>query len=137
MKLVNYYEDPTKPFVNALPDRAWFMPFENEEKARTCLREESGRMQLLNGSWKFAWYPSIDATPGNFMLPDYDPCELGNIDVPGCWQTQGYDKYHYDGCHHDSQNNLPYRRFFAAHLYDLSDCADRCDRVSFVSAQGV
>ena len=108
MKIVNFYEDPTKPFVNALPDRAWFMPFENEEKARTCLREESGRMQLLNGSWKFAWYPSIQAAPGNFMLPEYDPCELGNIDVPGCWQTQGYDKYHYDGCHHIMPVDPPY-----------------------------
>ena len=95
MKVANYYEDISTPHVNTLPDRAYYIPFESEEKARKSLREESGRMQLLNGSWKFAWYPCLDAVPQDFYTEGYDPCELGNIDVPGCWQTQGYDKYHY------------------------------------------
>lgn len=100
MKITNYYEDISKPHVNTLPDRAYFIPFENADKARCSLREESGRMQLLNGSWKFAWYPCLDAVPEGFFAEDYDACELGNIDVPGCWQTQGYDRYHYVGAKH-------------------------------------
>ena len=51
MKVANYYEDISTPHVNTLPDRAYYIPFESEEKARKSLREESGRMQLLNGSW--------------------------------------------------------------------------------------
>ena len=70
------------------------MPFESEEKALSCLREDSGRMQLRNGNWKFNWYPSIEAVPASFFRAEYDPSEMGNIDVPGCWQTQGYDKFH-------------------------------------------
>ncbi len=95
VKVVNYYEDISTPHVNTLPDRAYFIPFENEEKARKGLRETSGRMQLLNGSWKFAWYPCLEAVPQDFCSQDYDPCELGNIEVPGCWQTQGYDCHQY------------------------------------------
>lgn len=100
MKITNYYEDISTPHVNTLPDRAYFIPFGDEKVSRASLREASDRMELLNGSWKFAWYPCLDAVPQDFCSADYDPCELGNIDVPGCWQTQGYDKYHYIGAKH-------------------------------------
>lgn len=108
MKLVNYYEDIAKPHVNTLPDRAYFIPFESEDRARHCLREQSGRMQLLNGSWKFAWYPNLESVPQDFFAEDYEIAELGNIDVPGCWQTQGYDNYHYVGAKHIIPIDLPY-----------------------------
>ncbi len=85
MKVANYYEDISTPHVNTLPDRAYYIPFESEEKARKSLREESGRMQLLNGSWKFAWYPCLDAVPQDFYTEGYDPCELGIR--PLCRQT--------------------------------------------------
>lgn len=97
MKLVNYYEDPQKPHVNVLPDRAYFIPFANEKEAGSLLREDSPRFQSLNGSWKFAWYANPAAVPEGFYLPEYETAELGNIDVPGCWQPQGYDHYHYVG----------------------------------------
>lgn len=97
MKVQNYYENPATPFVNALPDRAYFIPFDSEKGALSLLREESARMQLLNGSWKFALYPNIESVPESFFAPEYDPSDLDNIDVPGCWQPQGYDKWHYIG----------------------------------------
>lgn len=108
MKVERYFEDMQKPHVNTLPDRAWFMPYENEEKALAGRREDSGRMQLLNGSWKFAWYPCLDAVPQEFCESSYDPSELGNIDVPGCWQPQGYDRYHYIGAKHIIPVDPPY-----------------------------
>lgn len=108
MKITNYYEDISKPFVNALPDRAYFIPFSNAEKATTLLREDSDRLQLLNGSWKFAWYPNLASVPQEFISADYDAADLGNIDVPGCWQTQGYDKYHYVGNKHIIPVDPPY-----------------------------
>ena len=39
MKVANYYEDISTPHVNTLPDRAYYIPFESEEKARKSLRE--------------------------------------------------------------------------------------------------
>lgn len=108
MKLVNYYEDISKVHVNTLPDRAYFIPFESEDKARHLLREDSKRMQLLNGSWKFVWYPNLESVPQDFYMETYETAELGNIDVPGCWQTQGYDHYHYVGAKHIISVDPPY-----------------------------
>ena len=108
MKITNYYEDIRTPFVNALPDRAYFIPYSDAEKATTKLREDSDRFQLLNGSWKFAWYPNLASVPEEFIGADYDAADLGNIDVPGCWQTQGYDKYHYVGAKHIIPVDPPY-----------------------------
>lgn len=108
MKIINYYENPATPFVNALPDRAYFIPFADEVSALTNLREESPRMQLLNGNWKFNWYPNLDAVPDYFFAADYDPSDLPNIDVPSCWAPQGYDKWHYIGAKQVMPVDPPY-----------------------------
>ena len=100
MRIENYYEDISRPHVNTLADRAYFIPFESEKAAITGLREKSERMQLLNGSWKFQWYPCIEDVPQDFFAPDFYYYGMCNIDVPGCWQTQGYDHYHYVGAEH-------------------------------------
>ena len=140
MKITNYYEDPKIPYVNALPDRAYFMPFESQEKALSSLREDSGRMQLLNGNWKFNWYPSIEAVPASFFRADYDPSEMGNIDVPGCWQTQGYDKFHYTGCSHImpvDPPHVPVDNPCGAYVRDFWFSADAATPVTELVFEGV
>ena len=37
-------------------ERAYYIPFENTEKALAGEREKSGEFQLLNGIWDFNYY---------------------------------------------------------------------------------
>ena len=46
----------------------------------------------------------MEDVPDDFFQPAFDDSEFGGIDVPGCWQPQGYDKYHYVG----AQGIIPY-----------------------------
>ena len=39
-------------------ERAYYIPFENTEKALAGEREKSGEFQLLNGIWDFNYYPA-------------------------------------------------------------------------------
>ena len=39
-------------------ERAYYVPFENTEKALTGEREKSGEFHLLNGIWDFNYYPA-------------------------------------------------------------------------------
>lgn len=104
MILPRYYEDLHALHINAIPDRAYFTPHASEADALSCLREESKRVVMLNGRWNFHWYPCIEDVPDDFFAPAFDDSDFGGIDVPGCWQPQGYDKYHYVG----AQGIIPY-----------------------------
>ncbi len=108
MKVANYFEDPRTPHVNTLADRAYYIPFSDAEKAKESLRENSDRLILLNGAWRFSWYPSVEAVPEGFFREDYDAAGMGYIDVPGCWQPQGYDNFHYVGAEHIIPADPPY-----------------------------
>lgn len=87
--------------VGTLRPRAYFIPYDTEEKARlditerSCGRTNSAFFTLLNGEWNFKWLPSVDEIKdidGEFEdLPD-------RIDVPRSWQTyveRNYDKPQY------------------------------------------
>ena len=52
-------------------------------------------LKLLNGSWKFAYFPTPEAAPENFFATDFDCSCWDDITVPGNWQMQGYGHPHY------------------------------------------
>ena len=54
-----YFEDLLIQSENALPNRAYFIPASNRLDDTAEHRERSDRFQLLNGDWKFRYYPSI------------------------------------------------------------------------------
>ena len=47
MKLQNFYEDPSVLHVGCEPNRSYYVPFENEEKAFANQRESSAFFQSL------------------------------------------------------------------------------------------
>lgn len=108
MHIPNYYENPQVLHVNTKPDRAYFIPYEKEDSALHCPREDSEYFQSLNGRWQFAYYENLQEVPQDCFLPTYDASGYGGIDVPGCWQPQGYDHYHYVGNKHIIPIDLPY-----------------------------
>ncbi len=44
----------------------------------------------LNGKWKFNWVKNVDKRPQGFQNPEYDVTSWDDINVPGCWERQGY-----------------------------------------------
>jgi len=73
--------------------RAPLTPYPDAETARAG---GPSRWQLpLNGRWKFRLVDAPDRAPAGFADGDYDDRHWREIDVPGNWTTQGYDRPHY------------------------------------------
>ena len=82
--------------LGKLPARSYFVPFYNREQADTVTIKEkryaSSKVQCLNGKWDFKFYPIPSQLPD---VLDTDAVEFDTIDVPSCWQFQGYDRPFY------------------------------------------
>ncbi|WP_058308831.1 glycoside hydrolase family 2 TIM barrel-domain containing protein [Gracilibacillus massiliensis] len=68
--------------------RAYYIPFSNKETARTHQRVHSDRFQLLNGTWKFAYFETPQEVPEHIE-------EWDQLIVPSNWQMHGYGIPHY------------------------------------------
>ena len=58
MNLPRYFEELQNLHVNTMPNHAYFVPYENREKAVKGIRKQSGRMVMLSGEWLFGYYES-------------------------------------------------------------------------------
>lgn len=77
------YENLKKTSENRLPQRSYYIPQGNAE------------YHLLNGDWKFAYFPRDIDAPENIEIWD-------TVKVPSCWQILGYENPNY------SVMNYPY-----------------------------
>ena len=79
------YEDLNYLHENRLKQRAYYIP------------ENEGAFVSLNGMWKFDFYER-----------DYDeaPSKSGEIDVPSCWQTRGYEAPYYTNVVYQNNDGL-------------------------------
>ena len=59
MIVPRYYEDLSVLHENTMPARAYFIPASKRMDNLVEHREESDRMQLLNGTWKFQYFNKI------------------------------------------------------------------------------
>ena len=59
MIVPRYYEDLSVLHENTMPARAYFIPASRRMDNLVEHREESDRMQLLNGTWKFQYFNKI------------------------------------------------------------------------------
>ena len=79
MTLKGYHQDLHTLHVNTLPNRAYYIPFSNEEDARRDVRTRSDRFTLLSGEWRFRYFDSVQALPEDFLSEDQpavDPLPL-------------------------------------------------------------
>ena len=91
----NFHKTHKTLSFNILPPRAYYIPYESEEKAKAGDRGESGFFQSLCGDWGFDWFESELSLP-DFLSADYKPKDT--LPVPSCWQMflgRGYDTPHY------------------------------------------
>lgn len=86
--MMRNYEIPEATSINRMPARSYYIP------------EGSGRMQTLNGIWKFAYFQNGDYVP--------DTIDWSTIPVPSCWEMQGYGHPNYTNINFPFPCDLPY-----------------------------
>jgi beta-galactosidase/beta-glucuronidase len=89
---VNDWENPQVVGINKLPGHAPSIPYPDERAALTIRPERSPYFRSLNGRWKFQFIANPFAAPQNFYRTDFDTTGWAEIEVPGNWTVQGYDK---------------------------------------------
>ena len=105
MNLPNYHQDPHALHVNALPPRAYYVPYSDRFAAMRDDRRESDRFQLLSGRWQFRYFDSVIDLPEDLLFSNMD---MDQIPVPSVWQTQGYDHHQYTNWRYPFPYDPPY-----------------------------
>jgi len=95
MILERYYEDPSVLHLGTCAPHSYYIPCSTREQAlakrpRLC----SDRVQLLNGDWKFRYFPSVAELPDR-PWDDEELAQYNDLEVPSCWQMKGYDQIQY------------------------------------------
>ena len=125
MIVPRYYENLSVLHENTMPARAYYIPASRRMDNLVEHREESDRMQLLNGTWKFQYFNSIydiqdsffeknydtenfDEIQDSFFEKNYDTENFDEIQVPSVWQMAGYDTHQYTNIRYPFPFDPPY-----------------------------
>lgn len=103
-----YYENLSILHENTMPARAYYIPASRRMDNLVEHREESDRMQLLNGTWKFQYFNSIYDIKDSFFEKNYDTENFDEIQVPSVWQMAGYDTHQYTNIRYPFPFDPPY-----------------------------
>lgn len=108
MIVPRYYENLSVLYENTMPTRAYYIPASRRMDNLVEHREESDRMQLLNGTWKFQYFNSIYDIKDSFFEKNYDTENFDEIQVPSVWQMAGYDTHQYTNIRYPFPFDPPY-----------------------------
>jgi len=87
--------DWTAPEVTArhrLPMRSPLLPAPDVVTARAGARDGSPWFLRLDGRWRFTLVARPEAAPAGFPARSFDDRAWAEVDVPGCWTMQGFDR---------------------------------------------
>lgn len=90
-----WFDQSTAYAVNREKAHASFYSFTNEEDALARDRSRSENYMLLNGTWKFSLANNPHERNNEFYKVGYSVNKWKDIQVPGSWQTQGFDRPYY------------------------------------------
>ena len=108
MIVPRYYENLSVLHENTMPARAYYIPASRRMDNLVEYREESDRMQLLNGTWKFQYFNSIYDIQDSFFEKNYDTENFDEIQIPSVWQMAGYDTHQYTNIRYPFPFDPPY-----------------------------
>ena len=108
MIVPRYYENLIVLHENTMPARAYYIPASKRMDNLVEHREESDRIQLLNGAWKFRYFNSIYDIQDSFFEKNYDTENFDEIQVPSVWQMAGYDTHQYTNIRYPFPFDPPY-----------------------------
>ncbi len=116
-----HWENPQILHEGCLPPRAYFIPYTNEYSAKVGRREASQAFILLNGTWDFRYFSSVEEVTMDAIhqwgatvdsssegtQPTVKPAE--SIAVPSNWQLEGnYDVPQYTNIDYPFPLDPPY-----------------------------
>ncbi len=107
-RLAKRWEDISITGINRLDGKANFYKYSCEEEAIEMNKEKSKGYMLLDGQWKFLLLEAPEFSPSGFEKSDYNFSNWDNINVPSCWQTEGFGKMHYTDLYYLFPINPPY-----------------------------
>ena len=110
IRLEKYYENLNVLHLGTEEPRAYFIPFENQEKANER-RETSAYFTSLCGQWDFKFFNNITEIDDAFWATDYSTDGFDKIPVPMNWQMclgRGYDVPHYTNIRYPIPNDPPF-----------------------------
>jgi beta-galactosidase len=76
--------------INKEPGRVFSLPFATRIAAIGKSWEESSRVRMLNGTWKFHYAKRHDLRATGLSHEETDTSGWSDIRVPASWQTQGF-----------------------------------------------
>ena len=92
------YDDFSVVSENREKQRAYYIPFSDENSAIAKQWKESDRCKLLNGEWKFKYAECPLDIPDDISKTDYTE----SIPVPSCWECYGYGRIQYTNINYPS-----------------------------------
>ena len=140
MIVPRYYEDLSVLHENTMPARAYYIPASKRMDNLVEHREESDRMQLLNGTWKFQYFNSIYDIQDSFFEKNYDTENFDEIQVPSVWQMAGYDTHQYTNIRYPFPFDPPYVPQdipCGAYVHNFEYSRDEKAPKSFLNFEGV
>lgn len=108
MIVPRYYENLKVLHDRTMPARAYYIPASKRIDGLAKHREQSDRIQFLNGSWRFRYFDSIYDVKDRFFEPGYDTSDFHRLDVPGVWQMKGYGSHQYTNIRYPFPFDPPY-----------------------------
>ena len=99
------WEIPELTQINRLPARSFHFPFPTEKSAATRNPGKSKWVKSLDGEWAFDFFDNPEGVPSGLL--NKRPEGADNIQVPGNWTRQGWDKPHYTNVQMPFENTPP------------------------------
>ena len=140
MIVPRYYENLNVLHENTMPARAYYIPASKRMDNLVEHREESDRMQLLNGTWKFQYFNSIYDIQDSFFEKNYDTENFDEIQVPSVWQMAGYDTHQYTNIRYPFPFDPPYVPQdipCGAYVHNFEYSRDKKASKAFLNFEGV
>ena len=121
MIVPRYYENLSVLHENTMPARAYYIPASRRMDNLVEHREESDRMQLLNGTWKFQYFNSIYDIKDSFFEKNYDTENFDEIQVPSVcrWLDMTHTSIQTSGIHFRVIHHMCHRTFRVEPMYIL------------------
>ncbi len=95
------HENPATLHIGTMPNRSYYIPFSTPATAAIGCRLKSERVQMLSGTWDFAFYPRFIDVPEEIEY-------TATIPVPSVWQQHGYDFHQYTNVRYPIPYDPPY-----------------------------
>lgn len=108
MIIPHHYENLHILHEGTMPVRNYYIPASTAFDSPIAARENSDRLQSLNGTWKFRYYDSIYRLQDEFYNEGYDVSGFDDIPVPSVWQMHGYDYHQYTNVRYPFAFDPPY-----------------------------